>query len=319
MHTLSIAPRGDYSLQDSRAFLCGFTPATGASAAHGDALTLSFLCDRTFRPATVTLTQHGTSLQCEVHGGEDPSAVAAQAARILSLDHDGTAMNTLVARDPVLATMVAKTPGFRPVCFASPYEAAVWGVLAQRVPMKMAARVKQALAAAHGETIEAGGQRFQVIPSPERMLAVEEARGVSAEKLARLHAVAQAARDGRLDPERLRAMPLAHALKDLRSLRGVGEWTAQHVLLRGTGIADALPTAEPRVLRAYGLAYGLGRTATPAELARASEAWRPLRMWVCVRLVADLAGRPEWHGPEARGVVRRRPNAQPTLAFGSAA
>lgn len=94
------------------------------------------------------------------------------------------------------------------------------------------------------------------------MLRVERLAGLPDEKVLRLHAVARAAIDGVLDAHRLRALPVEWALAQLKAVRGVGEWTAQHILLCGASLADVLPTAEPRVLRACGVAYGLGRAAT---------------------------------------------------------
>jgi len=83
----------------------------------------------------------------------------------------------------------------------------------------------------------------------ERLVELDAFPGLPAEKVARLRAVALAALDGRLDSARLRAMPLADAVAELRTIRGVGPWTAQHIVMRGCGVIDELPSAEPRVLR----------------------------------------------------------------------
>ena len=60
--------------------------------------------------------------------------------------------------------------------------------------------------------------------------------GLSAVKVGRLHDLARAALDGRLDTERLRALPEADALSELMTLPGVGPWTAQAILTRGCGV-----------------------------------------------------------------------------------
>jgi DNA-3-methyladenine glycosylase II len=163
--------------------------------------------------------------------------------------------------------------------------------------MKVASATKRRLAEATGVRIEAFGQTFDPAPPPEKLLAIDHFKGVSAEKLARLHAVARAAMEGRLNPGRLRAMERERALRDLQSIRGVGAWTSEHILVRGAGEVDVLPSNEPRVLRGASLAYG--RALTPAALAKIAEGWRPYRTWITVLLVMALSRTPMWRGRAA--------------------
>lgn len=275
MNQLTLRPRGPFSLAMSSRFLCGFTPASGGSSVDPDGtLNLTFLDDATFEPVRASVAQRDDVLVLTLEGTADTR----QVARILSLDHEGEGLGEVAARDPVVARLLAKRPGFRPVCFASAYEAAIWGILAQRTPMPVAAANKRRLAAASGTRAP--------VPSPARLLAMEPISGIAAEKHERLCGVARAALDGTLDTETLRAMPKEHALASLRELRGVGPWTAEHILLRGCGVRDELPEAEPRFASAVGAAYGIAAPST-AAIARLAEAWRPYRMWIAVLLVAS--------------------------------
>jgi len=109
--------------------------------------------------------------------------------------------------------------------------------------------------------------------------------------------VGAAALDGRLDATRLRAQPLDAALATLRTIRGIGEWSSQHILLRGAGVADAVPLADPRTRVAIRAAYDLPAEPSDDELTAIADAWRPFRMWgfVLVRL---------WHGRTVGGSLR---------------
>jgi len=276
MNQLTLRPRGPFSLATSSRFLCGFTPASGSSSVDADGtLSLSFLDDAAFAPVRATLAQRDEVVTGSFEGAD---AASRQVARILSLDHEGEGLNDVAARDPVVARLLAKRPGFRPVCFASAYEAAVWGILSQRTPMRVAAANKRRLAAASGST--------GPVPSPAGLLAMEPISGIPAEKHERLRGVARAALDGALDTEALRKLPKEQALSRLRALRGVGPWTAEHVLLRGCGVKDELPETEPRFARAVAEAYGIALPSGVA-IARMAEAWRPYRMWIAVLLVAS--------------------------------
>jgi DNA-3-methyladenine glycosylase II len=310
----------DFSLRAASGFLLGFCPARGSSVVGDDALALGFRLDGTFAPVAVALTQPARGvLAGECTGaGAALDAVTRQVARILSLDTDpsGAGFRAVGRRDPVVGALQARFAGFRPVVFSSPYEAAVWGILAQRTSMAQAAAVRAAVAAEHGDALRVGGMDVQLVPAPERWLGLRALRGVSAEKLARIQGVAAAALRGELEAEQLRGRPGPLVLAELQRLRGVGAWTAAHMLTRGAGTVDELPTAEPRVLRGAALAYGLPRTPSPSEFAALAQAWRPFRTWVAILMVRALAGTTGWHGPEARGarVAARGPARRATPA-----
>ncbi|MCZ9339301.1 DNA-3-methyladenine glycosylase 2 family protein, partial [Streptomyces sp. TRM76130] len=81
--------------------------------------------DIAFHPAS------GTGAEAPA-GGNHGQPAAADVARILSLDVDGSGFAD-VAADPVVAGLMEQFPGLRPVCFNSPYEAAAWAVIGHRV------------------------------------------------------------------------------------------------------------------------------------------------------------------------------------------
>src|SRR5207248_1460604 len=99
-------------------------------------------------------------------------------------------------------------------------------------------RIKQAMAQQLGDAVELNGRTHFAFPSPERLRALECFPGLSDEKITRLRGVAQAACDGLLAAERLRAMGEARALAELQQLRGVGPWAASHIYFRGAAPPD---------------------------------------------------------------------------------
>jgi DNA-3-methyladenine glycosylase II len=280
-----LTPAGPFSLAESKAFLTGFPAASGTVQSNpDDALRIAFVRDGGADSVGVSLRASGGVVSGDVVGSSDGIAVSRQVARIFSLDEDATAFPDIAQRDPVIASLLASHPGFRPVNFFSAYEAAVWAVLTQRTPMRIAANLKRQLALAHGEPFAFEGETLHAFPTPARLLAVPIFSGIAEEKLARLHAVARATEDGTLDAERLRVLSLDRARKEVRAVRGLGEWAADHVLMRGAGQKDTLPLREPRVLEAVAAAYGLEALPDEATLTRIAEAWRPYRMWVIVLL-----------------------------------
>jgi AraC family transcriptional regulator of adaptative response / DNA-3-methyladenine glycosylase II len=75
---------------------------------------------------------------------------------------------------------------------------------------------------------------------------------------------------------------LEDAVERLKSLPGVGEWTAQYVALRGMREPDAFPAADVGLMRAMADAEGVRPTST--ELLSRAEAWRPWRAYAAQHL-----------------------------------
>lgn len=282
MTSFSIAPRGAFSLRQAADFIAGFPPAGRPDAASSPLLRLAFVTDDLTAHAGVALAERDGVIAGSVTGSAPADAVARQVARILSLDHDGSAFDAVGERDPVVGDLQERHRGLRPVLFHSPYEAAAWSVISARQAAAQALRVKERLMFQLGGVVEVDGEQLASFPLPERLRSLEHMEGLSEEKASRLRGVAEAALDGRLEVDRLRALPADEALEELRTIRGIGPFYAGLILLRAVGVADELPPTEPRVRQAVARAYGLDEPPDHAELERIAEPWRPFRTWVCL-------------------------------------
>lgn len=302
MHEFSVARPPGFSLAAHSAFYASFTPSSGMAAAgtgHGQ-LTFSFRLDGTFEATVVALREEGGSIHARFVGPSDATAVKRQVSRILGLECDGAAWLALGKKNPVVGALQSKYPGFYTATFPSPYDAAVWDMFATRTPQKRAAQLKAAFAAEHGDVLTLDFPQA-VFPGPRALLEVSAFPGLAQERMLRLQSVAKAALEGKLDAERLRTMPEAEAIALLETIRGVGEWTSNHVLKRGAGPPDAAPTPTPPVCELVGQLAGLAKTPSPQEVLEISEAWSPFRMWVTVLLARALADQPGGRGWKMTG------------------
>ncbi len=279
-------------------------PATGPTAAAESIIRLAFPLDGDFEPVAVALHLEDGALLGEVAGSERIEAVAAQVARVFSLDMDGSGYPELARRDVALAPVMAALPGLRPVCFTSPYETAAWAILSARISMAQAARVQDRLIADLGVRLRVAGADVWSFPTPERLLELRELPGTAPEKVVRLHSVARAALDGILDPARLRVLGDEAGPASLRTIRGIGPFWSSGIYLRGCGIADVFPD-EPLAIAALGHLHGLGDRPDPAAVRRLTDAYAPYRMWVCF-LLRVAAGRGMIPGLAGREMAIRR-------------
>jgi DNA-3-methyladenine glycosylase II len=288
MQTFTLVPRGPFALASSIGFLEGFTPAA-YSGPQDAALELAFPVEGSWQTAGVRVWQDGETVTAVVVSPESPdpelmTAVRAQVERILSLDVDGSGFPAVGQRDPVAGRLQDRYPGLRPIGFWSPYEAAAWTIIGHRIRIRQAAGIKARMAEQLGEPVPFGDRVVHAFPSPGRLASLDSFPGLAGRKPEWLRSIALAALDGQLDTARLRGLPPETALKDLKTLPGIGDFSAGLILLRGASDPDAVAYHEPRLAAAVADAYGLPGPATPAQLTEISEAWRPYRTWVTLLL-----------------------------------
>ena len=248
------------------------------------------------RQVGVEAKQLGSRLEVLMQPAGDPlsgaevGALGKQVARVISLDHDGEAFHQLCLADPVLAKVHARAPGFRPALFYSPYEAALWSIISARRARTQGITLRARMSEMYGAGFDLSGIRTLCVPTPSAVLEMESVPGLPADRLPRLHAVAEAAQRGELDAERLRSMPPEDAQAELQRVPGIGPFYSSLIVIRACGHADAPSLGEPRSRAAIQAAYGVDHELSDAELLALAETWRPFRTWVTVMMRALGSG-----------------------------
>jgi DNA-3-methyladenine glycosylase II len=290
--TFTIVPEGPFSLDQAASF--GFGPQMARPEPSSGGMALAFTLDDYRGQAGVFVRQTGDRLDCELFGEADLVKARRQVARVLSVDHSGTAWSAVAARDPVIGALQADFPGLRPVLFYSPYEAAAWSVISQRRNRAQGAKVRKLLSVEYGGTFQLPDGPLEAFPTPEALLEVTTFAGMEPQRIARLHGVARAALEGRLDAAELAVMPPEDALEQLQRISGIGPMYAGLILLRATGVTDVKTLKEPRLAGYIQHFYALDHLPGSPELERIAEPWRPFRTWasVLIRVAGDRLGLP---------------------------
>jgi AraC family transcriptional regulator of adaptative response / DNA-3-methyladenine glycosylase II len=181
--------------------------------------------------------------------------------------------------------LVKARPGLRVPGAWDGFELALRAVLGQQITVSAAAGLAGRMVATYGERlVEPDGYLTHVFPRPE-VLANADLRslGMPAARAATLSAVAAAVKK---DPRLFDATcGLDDAIERLRSIRGIGEWTAQYIALRQLREPDAFPAADIGLMRA--IARHEGQKHSAAELLDRANAWRPWRAYAAQHLWAS--------------------------------
>ena len=305
--TITLPWPSGFSLAASSRFVMNFAASQGGEDAP--AVNFAFALDRSWQPVGVRVSEHGDALTAEVITNPDAASddeIRRNLVRILNLHVDGDPLTRIGERDHIVEHLRQRYAGLRPVQFPTPWEAAGWAVIGHRIRITQAAAIKQQLSARFGHRTEfPGGQVLDSFPSPEAVLSLPALPGLTVRKFDTLKGIARAAVDGVLDAERLLNLPHAEASANLRTLHGIGPFSAELILVRGAGAADLFPTNEPRLAKAMTALYG---TDDPAEHLRIAEQWQPYRSWVALLIR-------RWLEDETGEIARGIPAAIPTPDF----
>ena len=223
----------------------------------------------------------GGSLSLTVRGlGTDALFGIVQRVRgMFDVDAPIDDVTTSLAKDPTLRRLLRSNPGVRVPGAWDGWELAVRAVLGQQVSVKAATTFAGRIAERYGEPcdIEAmpGARLF---PTPQRLARAQlERLGIIRSRAQTIRDLARATLSGRLSFDVSQdADEFAVAL---RSITGIGDWTAQYVAMRVLKHPDAFPASDLGLLRAFD---GEGGRLKPAELLARAEAWRPWRAYAAL-------------------------------------
>jgi len=191
-------------------------------------------------------------------GGHLPELAVVR--RILGVDRDLSYFYRAVRGIRWLRPLASRMIGVKPPRYPTLWEACVNAIVFQQVSLSAASSISRRLVETLGVPIECGALKLQMFPTAESLQGANDvvlsATGLSANKLAALHRVAEALLTSKLDEAMLEALPSPDAVRLLCRIKGIGPWTATVILLRGLGRLDVFPMNDSSVVRNLELVGG---------------------------------------------------------------
>jgi DNA-3-methyladenine glycosylase II len=249
-------------------------------------------------------------LQVTVRGSSLPPstrlAVISALSRLLGFDRRLDDFYGAAACDPGLGQLARRLRGLRPTRFPTLFEALINAFACQQVTLSLGIRLLNRLAATCARGSDVPGDRAYAFPSPDDLAGrkVDELRalGFSRQKGQAMIELASTVARHRFDLDELERLDDAAAVARLRTLRGVGRWTAEYVLLRGLGRLHVFPGddigARNNLQRWLGMLEPLDYAGVQRVLAR----WQPFQGLVYLHLL--LWGLQPEHGKRTARVRR---------------
>ncbi len=194
----------------------------------------------------------------------------------MSLPYDPDVALAALQADPPLARLIEQVGPFRLEMrsMISPFQALMSSIIYQQISGKAAATIQRRVHA-----LFPGDEP----PDPDEILAISEdalrGAGMSRPKVAAVKDLAAKALDGVVPPARshLTEMDNDEIIARLTTVRGIGRWTVEMLLIFHLGRPDVLPVTDLGVRKGFMIAYDLDDLPTPTELAEYGQRWQPYR------------------------------------------
>jgi DNA-3-methyladenine glycosylase II len=181
----------------------------------------------------------------------------------------------LANTDPRMAALIARSLPYnvKPALSIRPFDALAESIAYQQLSGKAAATIFGRVRALY--------PRRKYL-DPEKILATPDkafrAAGLSRNKIAALKDLAAKTIDGTVPSSRaIIRMSDEEIIARLITVRGIGRWTVEMLLLFDLGRPDVWPVDDYGVRKGFAKTFGRRKLPTPKELMKFGEKWRPYR------------------------------------------
>ncbi|MCZ7552468.1 MAG: hypothetical protein M5U05_07765 [Anaerolineales bacterium] len=176
--------------------------------------------------------------------GLEPLASAAL-ERLLGIRIDLSEFYRFAESRADLKYLADRFQGSKPPRFPTYFETLANAIACQQLSLTVGIRLLNRLSQAYGQSLRTEAGVFYSFPRPEDLAGaqVEDLRqiGYSNQKGRYLIGLAQAIADRQLNLDEIEILEDSAAIEQLRSIKGVGRWTAEYFLLRGLGRTHIFP------------------------------------------------------------------------------
>ena len=215
------------------------------------------------------------------------------AGRMFSVDHDLKLFRARVGGDELMGRLEAEHRGLHLPRWPTLFEALLNSILLQQIATSVAWTLRRRVVERFGDSLVVAGRKFYAFPRPAPVARapVEGLRslGLSGAKAQAVVDLARAVESGALDGAALAREDNEGVIARLCSLRGVGRWTAEWVLMLHYGRTDVFAAADLFLRGAFVKYYNDGEPLNEREIrARADERWGAWGSYAALYLLAGM-------------------------------
>ncbi|MUG47777.1 DNA-3-methyladenine glycosylase 2 [Paenibacillus woosongensis] len=206
------------------------------------------------------------------------SEVAKYVREWFDMDRDLLPFYEMAREDRLLTQAVSSFYGLRMIGIPDLFEAVSWGILGQQISLGYAYTLKRRLVERFGKQVVVDREQYWLFPSAAdiAVLTVEDLSGLrmTVKKCEYLIGAARLIAEGELTKDKLlNASSLKAAEQMLVSIRGIGPWTANYVMMRCLRMPSAFPIDDVGLHNAIKHLTGSDRKPAKQEIRTLAAAW----------------------------------------------
>lgn len=212
---------------------------------------------------------------------------------LFDLDQEIHRFYSLGKKDRILNSLIKDYYGLRMIGIPDLFEALTWAIMGQQINLTFAFTLKRRFVETYGDNFRWMGEDYYLFPVPEVIAKLEISDLTNLQftqrKAEYVIGIAKLMADGKLSKEIiLNSGNYEDKLKRLVSIRGVGNWTADYVLMKCLKETAAFPIADVGLHNALKIQLGLEKKPSIEEINQIAKSWKGWEAYVTFYLWRSL-------------------------------
>jgi len=212
---------------------------------------------------------------------------------LFDLDRNLDRFYELATQDDMLNSLIKKFLGLRLIGIPDLFEALCWAIMGQQINLTFAYTLKRRFVEKYGEHFNWHDESYFLFPTPDVIAKLEISDLTSLQftqrKAEYVIGIAKLMFEGKLSKEIIEdSGNYEHKCKHLISIRGIGNWTADYVLMKCVKELSAFPIADVGIHNALKMQLGLNKKPTIEEIKELAKKWSGWEAYVTFYLWRSL-------------------------------
>jgi DNA-3-methyladenine glycosylase II len=197
----------------------------------------------------------------------------------LDLFSDLTSLYELAEKDVILNNLVHGYKGLRLIGIPDLFEALTWAIIGQQINLSFAYTLKKRFVTRFGDKLVYANKEYWIFPEAEQIAALTVNDlidvGLTRRKSGYILELSNEIKLGSISKKDLsKHNGFETAYKKLSALRGVGDWTANYVLMKCLRYPSAFPIGDAGLQNAIKQQLKLNQKPTTEEILKLSSGWK---------------------------------------------
>lgn len=210
----------------------------------------------------------------------------------LGLNYELQHFYEMAKRDKILAPLVNSYYGLRLIGIPDFYEAICWTIIGQQINLGFAYSVKKNLVERFGKKYEFESKNYFHFPDPEKVLSIPKKMfsemKFSRQKTTYIQSVSKSLVDQTFDFESLEKMNYSDAKNALMTLHGIGNWSADYILMKTFLLPRAFPMQDAGLQNALKKQMKLSQKPSIETILEIAKPWKGFESYATFYLWRSL-------------------------------